>query len=510
MTDNSDLDLDGQDLEYLANAISERVQRKAIAGALGDSWGNLDNRDYFDALGYPGRNELSWEDYWAQFERGGIAETIITAPAGQTWSDVPTVSDDGSPDADDDQSAFEADVQELFDETGLLYYLERGDTLQRIGRFGILIIGFDDGADSLAEPVNRSALTGTPEQDILYYQPFSEGQIDDFTREEDEFDARFGLPVEYEVDFGTEHPLESETVHHERVLHIAEGALEDEIIGYSAYRPIFNLLIDLLRVVGGSSEMYWRDAKKRYIAKTREGAGGISDEDKVATQIEEMVNDLRDVAWLDNAEVEEMGGGSPDPSGLKDAILELIAGQTRIPKRRLLGTERGDLASTQDEAAFVAMIAERRMKFAEPQIFRALVDHLEELGILSGPEDGSYDVEWPDNFELTEVERAEIMQRKAKAFKDVASMDDPAEVATVEERRSEVLGLSPERGSEVDVDPSALPGVDDPEADDLDEDVDVDEPLDEEDPEIEDWFEDHFESRQDALKAMADGGTIAE
>lgn len=494
---NSTDGLTAQQREELQTLTSALVQRQTVAAAMGQSFGNVDDRDYFDTLGYPARAELDVDHFRAQFERGGIAETIITAVSGQTWSAPPDVFDDGSRDDPDERSDFEEDVVALFEEKKALNYLDRADTLQRIGRYGILLIGFDDGRD-LDQEVDPSALSGSVDDDILYFQPFGEDNVD-FEREDDPTNERFGLPKMYDVDFGDD-GIGSKDVHHSRVLHLAEGALEDEALGRSAYEAIFNYLIDLTKVVGGSAEMYWRDAKKRFIAGLKDDAGKLPDEDKVATQVEEMVNDLRDVVWARNLELDEVGGGSPDPSGLKDALLELIAGQTRIPKRRLLGTERGDLASTQDEAAFVGMIEERRQKFAEPQVLRPLIDMLVEYGIVTDPVEGTYDVEWPDLFELTEVEQAEVMQRKAKALKDASSMGDPAEIASTEERREFVLGMPPEFGELVEPVPGADP-ADDPADDPLD--VDPDDPLDEDDVDVEEFFEEFFESDAGGEEAPA-------
>jgi len=496
-------ELNAQEREELTALTTELVRRRNIAAAMGQSFGNVDERDYFQTLGYPERAELGIDNYRAKFERGGIAETIVTAVSGQTWSAPPEVIDDGERDDPDDRSDFEEDVAALFDEKKMLNYLDRADTLQRIGRYGILLIGFDDGQD-LDQPVDESKLKGDVVDDILYFQPFGEDNVD-FDREEDPTDERFGLPKMYDVDFGDD-GIGYKDVHHSRVVHLAEGALEDEAIGRSAYEAIFNYLVDLTKVVGGSSEMYWRDAKKRFVAGLKDDAGSLPDEDKVATQVEEMVNDLRDVVWARNLELDEVGGGSPDPSGLKDSLLELIAGVTRIPKRRLLGTERGDLASTQDEAAFVGMIEERRQKFAEPQLFRPLIDMLVDYGIISSPLDDTYEVDWPDLFELTEVERAEVMQRKAKAYKDASSMGDPAEIATTEERRDDILDLPPERGALVDPQPGPADPEDDPADDPTDvDDVDPEDPLDEDDPDVEEFFEDIFEG-DGQQTAVPDGG----
>lgn len=491
-----------QSSEFDAQAVSEMVERVAVAQAMGQSYGSIDQRDYFETLGYPQRYELDIDTYWAQFERGGIAERIVTSVSGATWADVPEVQDhDG--DDEDETTSFEDDVATLFDETGALHYLERADTLQRIGRFGVLLIGFDDGGD-LDEEVDTSALSGDPADDILYYQPFSEKQIDDFERVEDHTDERFGKPEHYDLDFG-EDSIGVEEVHHSRVIHIAEGALEDESIGYSAYRPVFNYLIDLMKVVGGSAEMYWRSADRKIVAN-QNGEGRVTDEDKIVSQVEELVHGLRNVAWTQNVDLESLDGNSPDPSGLKDAIVELIAGTLGIPKRRLLGTERGDLASTQDEAAFVALIDERQQKFAEPQIYRRFLDKLVEFGVVESPEGGTYDVEWPDNFQLTDLEDAERIQRLASAVKAAAPQGDTSQLATVDELRAELFDWKPGRGEEVDGSPVPVDDGGDGDLDDTD--VGVDDVLgdvDENDPEVDDWFEDHFGERAAAIET--DGGT---
>jgi len=486
--------------EFDAQTVSQLVERVAVAQAMGQSYGSIDQRDYFETLGYPQRNELGIDEYWAQFERGGIAERIVTSVSGATWADVPDVQDHAGED-EDETTDFEDDVATVFDETGALHYLERADTLQRIGRFGVLLIGFDDGGD-LDEGVDTSALAGDPADDILYYQPFSEKQIDDFDRETDTQSERFGKPKTYDLDLGDD-SIGVEEVHHSRVIHVAEGALEDESIGYSAYRPVFNYLIDLLKVVGGSAEMYWRGADRKLVAN-QNGEGRVTDEDKIATQIEELVHGLRNVAWTQNVDVEALGGESPDPTGLKDAIIELIAGTLGIPKRRLLGTERGDLASTQDEAAFVALVEERRMKFAEPQIYREFIDKLVEYGIVSPAKGKSYDVDWPDNFALTELEEAEKIQRLATALKNAAPQGDTSQLATVDEIRAELFEWGPGRGTEAGDSTPPPDDVDDPADGGTDVGVDVDGDLDETDPEVDDWFEEHFGADADAL--ATDGG----
>lgn len=502
--------------------VSDLVRRANLAQELGQSWGDIDDRDYYDTLGYPLNSELRFEHFEAKFQRQDIARSIVEIPPSATWRGVPSVMDDEDVEETTD---FERDVDDLFATTQAVHHLERADVLQRIGQFGVMVIGLDD-SNGLADPVARGELSGV--DDILFHQPFSQKQVEEFERDTDETSERFMLPQTYEIDFGEDDTEDTREVHHERVIHLAEGSLEDEVIGTPALKPVFNLLVDLLKVVGGSAEMFWRDAKQRLIASLDPEMGHIEDEEELETQVEEFVNELRDVIQTRGMEVDEIEGGSPDPSGLKDAIIELLSGYTRIPKRRLLGTERGDLASSQDESAFVGVIEGRRESFAGPQVLRQYFDSLVDYNVLSQPTEAergerSYRIDWPDLFELTEIEEAEVMQRRAKAYKDVSAMGDPSEVATKAERREEVLDLPAEPEGAMPgapaPGPAPVPGPEDGDGDgdgagdqdDIIEDVDdvddaIEDVLDETDPEVREAFEDIHDIDLDDLVAAANGG----
>lgn len=471
--------LDGDEQVAVVQTISTLASRAALASELGQSWGDLDEREYFDTLGYPVQEELGVDEFWLKYDRGDIAQTIVEAPAEATWHQIPDVEDDDR-DGDSDTTDFEADIRDLFDERDLLNAFKRLDILQRIGRYGVLFIGWADGTtdtEDFDQPVNREQLAraDSPSDAVLYLQPFSERHVD-FERVTDAQSEDFGGPEMYEIDFGDEHPAGTTRVHPERVLHVAEGALEDEFIGRSALRAVYNILMDILKIRGGSAEMYWRDAKKRLVANLDPEVGSVPDEDDLAAQVEEMVNDLRDVVWGRGLEIDDIPGGSPDPSGAFDVNINLLAGVVRIPKRKLLGTERGDLASSQDEAAFVQMVEERWASFAEAKIYRAFVETLRDFDVIAEPEGDSYSVDLPDLFALTEKEMGEVFALRARAVKDAASMGDPAELMSRERRLDFVFDMEPE---DEDTAEPGEPGA--PE--------DVDDPLDETDDEVGDIFD---------------------
>ena len=104
-----------------------------------------------------------------------------------------------------------------------------------------------------------------------------------------------------------------------------------------------------------------------------------------------------------------------DPSNHVSILLDLIAGTTGIPKRILIGSERGELASTQDETAWNSRVDERRRNYAEPMILRPFIDRLIDLSVLPEPK-GGYVIDWPSIFAPSEETQAKIAETKAKAL----------------------------------------------------------------------------------------------
>ena len=70
--------------------------------------------------------------------------------------------------------------------------------------------------------------------------------------------------------------------------------------------------------------------------------------------------------------------------------MKLISAASGIPLRIMTGSERGELASTQDDGNWASRIEERQLHFAEPMILRPLIDRLIELRALPEPSDGEY------------------------------------------------------------------------------------------------------------------------
>ncbi|WP_323190465.1 phage portal protein [Halostella sp. PRR32] len=455
----------------MAATASNMVGRQQFANRSGLQHGG--ERDLWEALGYQQR--FTYADYRDWYDRGGIAKPIIEKPAATTWSERPEIVDDAEV-GDEEQTSFEGDLEALFDasdkttlDRGLSHYFERADKLGRIGEYSVLYLGFADAdkPSDLSDPVDPSELDGL--KDLLYVTPLGQGDASINSWVKDVTASRNGLPKTYKLDLANGDQTNTQVVHHTRVIHIAEGVLDDDVNGEPALRPIMNRLFDIEKVAGASAEAYWMVSNPG-LALSVDPEFADVDTDQMDEQIDEWENNFRRVLKMYGTDVEQLESQDVDPSGVIDSIMKLIAGTIEIPKRKLEGSERGDLASSQDEANYLEMISARQESFAGPVLLRPFIDRLVEYGIIESPQGGSYSLEWPNLFQLTELEEATLKKELSQALVNLAPMGDIEQLHTLEALRE----FSP---------------IEEPEEVTPPEDVDdVDDEIDEDDEQVQDQF----------------------
>lgn len=483
-TDETTNDADVQDQPDLAamnRALEGLVNRGRPRGRAGGLPTHGGDRDVFEALGYP--QDLTYDDYRQWYNRGGIAQAIIEKPASKTWEEAPDLVDDGDDGEEWPSTDFEEDVAALWDaddertnlDRGLRHYFERVDQLARIGNYAVLFLGLSD-ADSeaeLADPVQQGQISSL--EDLLYVSPLGEGDATIEEWVEDPTDERNGLPKTYELDLANGNNTQSVDVHHSRVIHVAQGVLDDEVHGQPALEPVINRLYDLEKVLGSSAEAFWMVSNPGLALSVDPELQDVPT-DQLDEQVDEYEHNLRRVLKMYGVDVEQLDAQDVDPTGVVDALIKVIAGTISFPQRKLVGSERGELASSQDEANFNEYVSSNQTKYAEPVILRETFDRFRSFGVISDPGGDSYTVEWPDLFELTALEEAELIAKQAEAIKNLAPMGEPDALHSLEELRE----FSPIEVEDADAAPAAGPPAAGPTADEP--------PLDETDPEVVDEF----------------------
>lgn len=413
--------------------------RRQLSRLAGQHFGG--ERDLYDVLGYP--RSLNPEEYAEVYLRQDIAGRIVDAFPSATWRESPTIKAN-----DEFVEAFWA----LEERHHIMSTLARADKLSGMGHYGVVVLGLD-GRENMALPAMKN------NYQLLYVQPHGERTADISKWNDDTSSPRFGKPELYRVTTGvnwtgTGAGNKVFTVHHSRAIHFAEGALEDESIGIPRLQRIWNRLMDLDKIIGSSAEVFWQNASMIYaFLADKDAEFDPEDKKEMASQIEQMQHGLRRFLRLRGVTPQQMAAAVPDSRMYVESTLDVIAGAVGIPKRILMGTERGELSSAQDENNWASRIAERREQFVSPMMLRPLIDKMIRLGVLPRPKDG-YEIEWPKADTLGEEGRARIADIKATALQKYASSPG-ADFYVSPETFIEWLGIDPDT-----VPPLDLPGPD--------------------------------------------------
>ena len=420
--------------------LSELISRSQLLSRVGKQFDN--SRDIYEALGY--LTSPSFLDYKERYIRQDIAKRINNAPVAATWRDRFRIVENA-----DVETEFERDWKSLVKRLKLISVFSRLDRLVGFGEYAILLCGYSDVKSSadFANPVQLSS-----SDDLLYVQPYS---IDNCTIDryvEDIQDARYGLPRLYRVNmsaFGV--TMQTEVlVHHDRVIHVAEDLLENSVKGQPRLQVVLNRLFDLEKIVGGSAEMFWRGARPGYavIADADTDMEGAAAEGTLADafqdELDEFEHNLRRWLRLQGAKVQALAPQIENPKDHVDVQLQMISAATGIPKRILVGSERGELSSQQDEKAWKERIEERRVDYAEDQIIRPFIDKQIKYGILSPLVKEEYEVQWPSLWEQGEKEKAEVGRIRTEALARYSDSISASSIVSPSFYLQEFLGLSVE------------------------------------------------------------------
>lgn len=412
--------------------LSDLMGRSSLAGMAGLTFQG--KRDLYSALGY--KRALQPQDYRDRFKRGDVAARVVEAFPKATWRGGAELIEDEDPTV---ETEFEEAWEDLAKRLQVWPSLQRADILAGLGPFSVLLIGTPG---KLEEEMPQ--LRGP--DDVLYLLPYGSDEVSISQSVEDAEDPRFGLPLTYKLKRVATARTITREVHWTRLIHIADNVLDDRVNGSPLLERAWNRLDDLDKVVGGGSEAFWLRVNKGLIFNIDPNVKVDQPQlDKLKEEAEEFAHNMRRTLAARGFEVTDVGSDVARITDPVDSIVALISGATGIPQRILLGSERGELASTQDKENWDERVSDRRRDFAEP-VVRDLVDRLVERGALPQPEE--YEVRWPEVEDLTDAERADVADKWAGL-----NAKAKGTVVLAEEIRDRVLGLdklTPEQLAEED------------------------------------------------------------
>jgi hypothetical protein len=395
----------------------------------------------YDILDFP--RKVTYSLCKQRFERQDIANRIISAPVLGSWKYEPRVYD-----SEDGETPFSTAFENLSKEIDLYQNLTILDTLASLGQFSVLYMGLADGV----KPENPTSVV----KNISFITPIPEDQAMIHSWNNDITSPRYGMPEKYTITITIEGTTSiSQIVHWSRVLHVAENILENKVYGNPALAPVFNRLIGLDRIAGASPSVYWKGLKPIVVAEAPENTIMSTDQtDIIKDELEKLDRDLkRHLVAQGGMKVSSLAPQVVSPVDHVTVQLKLISASTRIPLRILVGSERGELASTQDETSWLAFLEERRTNTAEKLILRPFIDKCISIGLLPPPEKNEFFVDWPPLITTSDKEKAEIAEINTKALEKYCNSPMMQSIIQPEMYLEKIMGFTKDE-SDLMIDPA--------------------------------------------------------
>lgn len=377
--------------------VNQFISRTNLMARLSDPRRNLAHE-----CGYP-EVEPDAAGYQDLYERSEIAARVVQSLPRECWALPPCIYEDEDADVvtpfEQSWDGLGRQLRGQFgwhkEEAGSAIWgiLRRADEESRIGRYGGILYGIDDG---LPLDVPAAFMPGpTATRKLLYLRTFSEVNATVETWDDDEQSPRFGQPLTYTLrladprtgQYAGSMASRTQRVHWTRFLHVPA---DDDV---SAMRLVLRRLLDLEKLYAGSAEMYWQGALPgwQFKANPKLDPSQVDfDPQQLKDGWEEYVNSMQRVFGVIGGELASLAPQVVDPRPQINAQLQAISVALQMPQRKLMGSERGELSSTQDEDDWGVIIRGRKAGHCTSRLAVPFVDRCIALGLLPVPASGEY------------------------------------------------------------------------------------------------------------------------
>lgn len=446
-----------EQIKLLANSVL--LSREALIRRFSDPSAGC--RDIARECGYPA-GPLGAADYLRMYETDGMARRVVGAFPDECWSIDPQVYEREEPENTPFESAWDA----LLDTVFPWHYLQRADEMSGVGRFGVLLYGFDDGGQPHTPAPNIDPRTGEVKGDrtgtrLLYHRVFDETQAEIARWQTDKTSPRYGLPDMYRLTLsdlqtapagGDPPPNTKLDVHWTRVLHLADGRTTSEVFGTPRIRPVEHRLLDVDKILSGSAEMYWKAAFPGISFEALPEAlanSDLLDEDTkkdLKDQTQRYEEGLTRYFALVGMTAKPLSVNLSEPTHFLVQQIQAIAASLTIPYRVFIGSEAAHLASTQDITTWNKRVARRQRLYLNPMVVRPYVQRLIDVGVLPKPE--RFFVTWTDLNGLSDKDKADVALKRSQALMAYVAGNVESAVP-LKEFLTLVIGLSPKEADAV-------------------------------------------------------------
>lgn len=409
------------------HALNDARMARARMGLMAPTMG-LDNKRHSAWCEYGFPEQVTYENLYALYRRGGIAHGAVEKLVGKCWQTNPEIIEGDQADKKRKETAWEKKSKQVFTNRFWRSFSE-ADRRRLVGRYAGILLHIRDEKD-WSLPVTKGR--GLQKISVAWAGSLTVGEWDTGLNSQ-----TYGQPKMWQ--YAERLPNGSSrrvNIHPDRVFIL--GDYSDDAIGF--LEPAYNAFVSLEKVEGGSGESFLKNAARQLALSFDKEIDFANLASMYSVSVDELQDRFNDAARemnrgndvllsLQGASVTSLVSPVSDPSPTYDVNLQTAAAGVDIPTRILVGNQQAERSSTEDQKYFNTRCQSRRGDLSfEIEDF---CDKLIELSILDTVSQKT--VIWDDLNAQSDSEKLDAAQKMSQI--NSASIGTGEQVFTGEEIR---------------------------------------------------------------------------
>lgn len=340
------------------HALNDARMARARMGLLAPTMG-LDNKRHSAWCEYGFPEQVTYENLYALYRRGGIAHGAVEKLVGKCWQTNPEIIEGDDADESEDETTWEKNTKKVFTKRLWRAFAE-ADRRRLVGRYAGILLHINDSR-TWDQPVVRG-------KSLKKVTIAWAGSLTVSEWVTDQKSADYGQPKQWKyVESLPNGGTNQRFVHPDRVFIL--GDYSNDAIGF--LEPPYNAFVSLEKVEGGSGESFLKNASNKQAINFEKDIDfsnlaslyGVS-VDELQERYNEAARELNignDVLLItQGAQVTSMVSAVSDPGPTYDVNLQTASAGVDIPARILVGNQQAERSSTEDQKYFNGRCQSRR------------------------------------------------------------------------------------------------------------------------------------------------------
>jgi hypothetical protein len=415
------------EVQFLVNALADQVavgrQRALYAGQFN---GNTKRTTLWEEFGYP--DTVTFDMLYRAYRRNSSAYAGVHKTLDSCWIDKPVIIEGPLVDKSKKETEWEKTVTRLLKKHWSK--IKDADRRNLVGHYSAIIMQIKDNRNWW-EPVDTALVKRLGEAALVKLIPAWESQIKPGNYDIDTLSDTYGQPVSYTFneqpvgDDSTYGNIRSVTVHPSRVIILAEGSEDDNMLsGIPLNEAGYNDLLDIEKSKGGSAEGFLKNASRQLgiefdketdmatLGKAAVAAGFKDLGDALNEKVLRMSKGTDAALVMQAGKASVLSVAAADPTPTFTVSANSYSSTILCPFNILYGKQTGNLASTEDKTAWAIRCNERRNGWLS-WVITEVVQRWCDVGIIGQPKTNEITVDWSDLLAPGDSEKLDNMGKLA-------------------------------------------------------------------------------------------------